>query len=119
MVQTVPPYPTPVCPGGRLVLTCMPDNPNYEAVVWIGDSNTEGHIGTSDNPLTVDSFNVTAGQVNGVFVSYATNESVPVQLNGTNISCSGDFGLTYAAVTINITGIVLYSLLHCLLLHVN
>ena len=30
MVQTIPPYPTPVCPGDRLVLTCMPDIPNID-----------------------------------------------------------------------------------------
>ena len=111
MVQTIPPYPTLVCPGGRLVLTCTPDNPNYEAVIWRGNSNTVQAIGTNDNPVTVDSFNVTAGQVDDVFVSYATNESVPVQLNGANVSCSDDFGSTYSDVTINITGIILYGLL--------
>ena len=103
MVQTVPPYPTPVCPGGRLVLTCTASTSGL--VLWIGNSGTGRAIPSNGNPIIVDSFNVTAALINGVTVSYATNESVPVHLNGTNVSCSDDVGLTYSDVTINITGI--------------
>ena len=106
LVQTIPPYPTPVCPGGRLVLTCTASTNGI--VVWRGDSGTIRIIASNGNPITVDSFNVTAALINGVTVSYATNESVPVQLNGTSISCSDNAGSTYSIVTINIlTGIVL------------
>uniref|UniRef100_A0A1X7SXZ6 Fibronectin type-III domain-containing protein n=1 Tax=Amphimedon queenslandica TaxID=400682 RepID=A0A1X7SXZ6_AMPQE len=103
LVQTIPPYPTPVCPGGRLVLTCTTNGSTI--VTWRGDSGTEGQISSNGNPITVGSFNVTAGQVDGVFASYATNESVPVQLNGANIECSIDFEQSYSVVTINIAGI--------------
>ena len=106
LVQTIPPYPTPVCPGGRLVLTCTTDGSTI--VTWRGDSGTEGQISSNDNPITVGSFNVTAGQVDGVFASYATNESVPVQLNGTNIECSIDFEQSFSVVTINITGNIFF-----------
>ena len=105
MVQTIPPYPTPVCPGGRLVLTCTASTNG--PVVWIGDSGTLRAINSNGNPITVDSFNVTAALMNSVTVSYATNESVPVQLNGATVSCSDDIGFTYSIVTINITGILL------------
>ena len=105
MVQTIPPYPTPVCPGGRLVLTCTASTNG--PLVWIGDSGTLRAISSNGNPITVDSFRITAALVNGVTVSYATNESVPVQLNGTTVSCSDNAGSTYSTVTINITGIVL------------
>ena len=105
MVQTIPPYPTPVCPGGRLVLTCTANTNGL--VAWRGESGTIRTIASNGIPITVDSFNVTAALINGVTVSYATNESVPVQLNGANVSCSIDVGLTYSIVTINITGIAL------------
>ena len=108
MVQTVPPYPTPVCPGGRLVLTCTASTNGQ--VLWRGDSGTVRSIPSNGNPITVDSFNVTAALVNGVTVSYATNESVSVHLNGTNVSCSDDVGLTYTVVIINLKGIVIYTL---------
>ena len=106
LVQTIPPYPTLVCPGGRLVLTCTADNSQVEVLVWRGDSGTEGQIGRNDNPITVDSFNVTVAVVNGVTVSTAINESVPVQLNGTSISCSDDIGESYATLIINVTGML-------------
>ena len=109
LVQTIPPYPTPVCPGGRLVLTCTTDGSTI--VTWRGDSGTEGQIGSNDNPITVGSFIVTVGQVDGVLVSNATNEAVPVQLNGTNIECSIDFEQSYSVVTINIAGNVFITIL--------
>ena len=102
LVQTVPPYPTPVCPGGRLVFTCTAGTNGI--VIWRGDSGTVRTIASNGNPITVDSYDITAALVNGVTVSYATNESVPVQLNGTNISCSDDVGLTYTDATVNIAG---------------
>ena len=97
-----------MCPGGRLVLTCTASTNGI--VVWIGDSGTVRTIASNGNPITIDSFNVTAALVDGVTVSYATNESVSVHLNGTNVSCSDDVGLTYSDVTINIKGIVIYTL---------
>ena len=111
MVQTVPPNSAPVCPGGRLVLTCTAST-QYSTVEWIGDSGTTraiSSIGPNSNPITVDSFNVTVALVNGVTVSYATNESVPVKLNGATVSCSDNLELTYNVVTIDITGITNYS----------
>uniref|UniRef100_A0A1X7UGJ9 Fibronectin type-III domain-containing protein n=1 Tax=Amphimedon queenslandica TaxID=400682 RepID=A0A1X7UGJ9_AMPQE len=103
LVQTIPPYPTPVCPGDRLVLTCTASTNGV--VVWRGDSGTIRTIASNGNPITVDSFNITARLVDGVTVSYATNESVPVQLNGANVRCSDDIGLTYSVVTINVTDV--------------
>ena len=73
-------------------------------MVWRGDSGTVRTIASNGNPITVDSYNVTAALVNGVTVSYATNESVPVQLNGTMIGCSIDVGSTYTVETVNIAG---------------
>ena len=73
-------------------------------VNWRHDSGVQGQISINDKPITVGSFTVTAAQVDGVLVSTATNESVPVQLNGTNISCSIDFEQSYTTVIINITG---------------
>uniref|UniRef100_A0A1X7UNT1 Fibronectin type-III domain-containing protein n=1 Tax=Amphimedon queenslandica TaxID=400682 RepID=A0A1X7UNT1_AMPQE len=104
LVQTIPPYPTPVCPGGRLVLTCTASTNGV--VRWIGDSGTHA-ISSNGTPIMVDSFNVTATLVDGATVSYATNESVPVQLNKTTVSCSDkDNGeLIYSVVTIYITDI--------------
>ena len=102
MVQTVPSNSTPVCPGGRLVFTCTASTNGL--VVWRGDSGTLRSIASNGNPITVDSYNITAALVNGVTVSYATNESVPIQLNGTMIGCSDDIGLTYSVATVTIAG---------------
>ena len=73
-------------------------------VVWRGDSGTVRTIASNGNPITVDSYNITAALVDGVTVSYATNESVPVQLNGTNISCLIDIGSYYTVATVTIAG---------------
>ena len=109
MVQTVPPSSAPVCPGRRLVFTCTG---NINAFVWklLGNS-TETHLTSNSAPVTVGSFYVTAAAANnGLFISTATNEPVPVQLNGTKIECSADAGLSYAALTINVKGNLLFLL---------
>uniref|UniRef100_A0A1X7TI45 Fibronectin type-III domain-containing protein n=1 Tax=Amphimedon queenslandica TaxID=400682 RepID=A0A1X7TI45_AMPQE len=105
LVQTVPPNSTHVCPGDRLVLTCTTDNPGIDSLLWRGDSGTERAIKKKGNPITVDSYNIIAASVDGVTVSTATNESVPVQLNGTMIGCSDDIGNTFTTIIINVTDI--------------
>ena len=91
-----------MCPGGRLVFTCTTDG--SPIVNWRDGSGVQGQTSINDKPITVGSFKITAAQVDGVLVSTATNESVPVQLNGTKIECSIDFEQSYTTVIINITG---------------
>ena len=108
MVQTVPPNSAPVCPGGRLVFTCTTDNSGLQTLNWRGDSGTERATASDDRTISIDSFNVIAALVNGVVVSStATNESVPVQLNGKSIACSDTAGLSYSTLIINVTGMIM------------
>uniref|UniRef100_A0A1X7TFI2 Fibronectin type-III domain-containing protein n=1 Tax=Amphimedon queenslandica TaxID=400682 RepID=A0A1X7TFI2_AMPQE len=98
LVQTVPPNSAPVCPGGTLVLTCTADRAD-SAVTWRNDSGAEVQIDMNSKPRTLGSFNITNEVVDGVFVSNATNESVPAQLNGTNKPSEAVTNVTITPIT--------------------
>ena len=101
LTQTIPPY-TPVCPGGRLVFTCI----TGVSVVWRGDNGGIRALINISPANTVDSFSLTVADYDSTtLVTNATIESVPVQLNGANISCSSDQGKTYETLYISIAGI--------------
>ena len=100
--QTTPPDSTPVCPGGRLVFTCTA-NDGIDVIVWMG-LPTSTTIIRGNSPVTVGSYTLTVTQSGSPVVSNATIESVPVELNGTTISCSSDIGITYITLIINIAG---------------
>ena len=104
LVQTVPPY-SVVCPGDRLVFTCTA-SPGTDIMSWRGHSGKTYHIQRNNYPLIVDGFNIMSAQVNGLLVSNATNDSVPLELNGTSIGCS-DSGFNYTIMTIHLAGMQL------------
>ena len=104
LTQTTPPDSTPVCPGGRLVFTCITDV--NMGVFWRGDNGEIIQMISTSPATTVDSFSFNVADYNSTtLVTTATIESVPVELNGSRISCSGDLGNTYKTLYINIAGI--------------
>ena len=69
-------------------------------------------ITSISSPGTVfESFYVTVAQVGNTLESNFTNESVPLQMDGTIINCSDEFRVSINTTTVNITGII-----YCLLL---
>ena len=78
-----------MCPGRRLVFTCTTNDPNLYVFAWITDFGVGAYI-TDGGTALIGSFTVTARRVNGFLVSTAFIESVPVELNGKNISCTDD-----------------------------
>ena len=103
LTQTTPPDSTPVCPGGRLVFTCITDIST--GAIWRGNNGgTQALISTSP-ATTVDSFSLRVADYDSTtLVTTATIESVSVQLNGSRIGCSGDPN-TYLTLHISIAGI--------------
>ena len=103
--QTTPPDSIPVCPGGRLVFTCTTSAGGFLATIqWIGDYGSTVTLTSGSSPNTAGSYNVTIEQVGNTLVSNATIEPVPVELNGTTISCSGDGGHNYNTLTVTVAG---------------
>ena len=104
LTQTTPPY-SPVCPGGRLVFTCVTDV--NMGVYWRGDNGVARPLINTSAATTVDSFTVRVAKQSNktTLVTTATNESVPIQLNGSSISCSGNEEYTYETLYISISGI--------------
>ena len=88
-----------MCLGDRLVLTCTT---SASAVSWRGVSGNWRTI-QNNNKGVADNFNITATQVGTTLLITATNESIPIELNGTNISCSDDFGITFESLTVNVS----------------
>ena len=91
LTQTTPSY-TPVCPGDKLILTCIVVGTNLNqaivVLVWIGDNGTPQSLGPSGTSGTADSFMVKIDESNiTAVISSATNNYAPVELDGTNISC--------------------------------
>uniref|UniRef100_A0A1X7UFN5 Ig-like domain-containing protein n=1 Tax=Amphimedon queenslandica TaxID=400682 RepID=A0A1X7UFN5_AMPQE len=74
------PYPV-VCPGDRLVFTCVVEGTNG-AVAWKNNQHVAVLTTSSAIPLLDDFTLSITSYDNGVLVSAATNLSVPVQLNG-------------------------------------
>ena len=77
-------------------------------VLWKGDNDGTLAMISTSSAATVDSFSVRVAKHNNTaLVTTATNESVPVEINGTitiSIGCSGDLGNTYETLYINIAG---------------
>ena len=101
MTQTTPSY-TLVCPGDRLVFTCVVTG-SGGALVWRRNKLVILQYGQTipsfpDFILNITSYN----NITTELVSTATSESAPVQLDGSTISCSAD-GLNYMTLTIDIT----------------
>ena len=108
LVQTTPPSPTLVCPGSKLVFTCSTTRTS-NLFFWVG--YYPGHqvrlITSTSNPGTAfESFHVTAAQVGNTLESNFTNESVPLQMDGTIITCSDDYYTSRVRKTVNIAGIL-------------
>ena len=99
LTQTTPSY-TPVCLGDKLVLTCTT---SASIVNWRGISGNWRTISNTFKPEVFDSFNLTATQVGTTLVITATNESIPIELNGTTISCSDNFGINFESLTLNVS----------------
>ena len=90
-----------VCPGDTLVFTCIT---NEGGVSWrINGPNriiTNDHKTDQLNGFLLSITNIT----NNTITSTATNMSVPLQLNGTVVDCSGD-GVSYSnTLTVHIAG---------------
>ena len=100
--QTTPPDSTPVCPGGRLVFTCTA-NDGIATIVWTGLKNPT-FISRGENPVIVGNYTLTVTRSGSPVVSKATIESVPVELNGTTITCSSDGASTFNTLTVDIAG---------------
>ena len=102
LTQTTPSY-TPVCPGDRLVFTCVVTG-SGGALVWRRNNGVILLYGQTipsfpDFILNITSYN----NITTELVSTATRESVPVQLDGSNIGCSSD-AVNYITLTIDIAG---------------
>uniref|UniRef100_A0A1X7UPJ0 Fibronectin type-III domain-containing protein n=1 Tax=Amphimedon queenslandica TaxID=400682 RepID=A0A1X7UPJ0_AMPQE len=111
LIQSAPLPSTPLCPGDRLVFTCTSrrnlNEPEAIVIIWRRDSEIDlvQSLSFSSLPETVDNIRFSIEQVGNVIVSNATIESVPGQMNWTNIECSTDLGISYDSITINITSI--------------
>ena len=81
-----------VCPGDTLVFTCITSYQGGGGVSW--RINTQKRILHNDykTDQTIDSFMlaITDNTANNTLTSTATNVSASPQLNGTDISCTGD-----------------------------
>ena len=101
MTQTTPSY-TPVCPGDRLVFTCV----TGMSVIWRGNNGGTRALISTSAATTVDSFSLRVADYDSTtLVTTATIESVSVQLHGASIGCSGNQGNTYETLYISIAGI--------------
>ena len=101
MTQTTPSY-TPVCPGDRLVLTCIISG---TTAFWRKD-NSISNIGLQNGVTrSLGSFIVHPIINDTTAVVTATNEAVPVSLNGVTVACGSLSEPTVAATyTIIIAG---------------
>ena len=108
MTQTTPSY-TPVCPGDRLVYTCVVTG-SGGAVVW---RRNNGVILRYNQPIpSFPDFNLNIISYNNItdeLVSTATNESATIQLDGSDISCARE-APHYMTLTIDIAGKIQYSI---------
>ena len=107
LTQTTPSY-TPVCPGDRLVFTCVVTG-SGGAVVWRRDNGVILRYGQPIPPFPDFNLNITSyNTITTELVSTATSESVTIQLDGSIIGCSND-GLNYMTLTIDIAGQIQYN----------
>uniref|UniRef100_A0A1X7T360 Fibronectin type-III domain-containing protein n=1 Tax=Amphimedon queenslandica TaxID=400682 RepID=A0A1X7T360_AMPQE len=99
--QIVPEAGVVPCPGDRLVLTCTTDT---GSLVWEVDGMNiqlaKQGATTEKGGFLVNITNITGNTT----ISTATDESVPVSLDGTMIGCSDTFPGGFVYLTINVTG---------------
>ena len=107
MTQTTPSYSAPVCPGGRLVVTCVITNITgytywrYNATT--GATIVTNNFGTTSKTGNVLILNVT--NISGTTITTTGNiESVSKSMNGTVIACSSILLNNYTTLIINIRG---------------
>ena len=87
-----------VCPGDTLVFTCITSG---GGVVWRISTKTRIlRIDYKTDQINSFMLAITDSTTNTI-TSTATTESVPSNLNGTVISCSGD-GVNYKTLTVHI-----------------
>lgn len=104
LTQTTPSY-TPVCPGDRLIVTCVTNGTAF--TYWrYNSTSTSARIesyGTfSHGVLSLSATNISGTTIN----STGTIESVTVSMNGTMISCSPTLNANdFDTFIINIRGI--------------
>ena len=109
-IQT--PYPV-VCPGDRLVFTCVGVINTTGAMIWRRNDKSAVLQYNQPIPLFPD-FNLNITSYNNItteLVSTATSESVPVQLDESDIGCSND-GINYMTLTIDIAGKIQYGIIN-------
>ena len=100
-----------MCPGDRLVYTCVVIG-SSQGLVWRID-NVLRILQYGQTPLfagfklNITSYNNTTTEL----VSTATSESAPVQLDGSTIGCS-NYGKNYMTLTIDIAGKIQYSIVN-------
>lgn len=102
--QTSPPYPV-VCPGDRLVFICTISNGN-NVTYWLENNGIQETLRPNDKKFndSFGSFFANIDEINSTtIISSATNNSAPVELDGTNISCSTD-GQEFIKITIDVAG---------------
>ena len=103
LTQTTPSY-TPVCPGDRLVFTCVVTG-SAQAVVWRRDNGVVLQYGQPIPSFPNFILNITSyNNITTELVSTATSESASVQLDGSTIGCSTN-AIYYMTLTIDIAGI--------------
>ena len=94
-----------VCPGDKLVFTCITSYGEGGGIVW--RISTTSRTQLYNWSLFIYGFVLNITEVNNTkstVTSTATNESIPLQLNGTVISCSGN-GFSYSnTLTVRIAG---------------
>ena len=100
------PYPV-VCPGGRLVYTCVGVIEPGGAVTW-RRHNVQVNLQYNQTIKPFPDFNLNITSYNydtmtAELVTTATSESASVQLDGSNIHCSDD-GINFLTLTIDIAG---------------
>ena len=103
--QTSPPYPI-VCPGDRLVFTCTVSigNNAIRIIYWRIEKEAPAILRTKDKNDTAGIFFLNIEEIDSATViSSATNNSAPIELDGTNISCSAD-GANFTKITIDVAG---------------
>ena len=100
--QTSPLY-SPVYVGDTVVFTCIASGTG--SAVSRRDKGIPRVLDNVTLSLVVDSFTVSVIKINGTtVVSTATVQTVTLQLNGANISCSANLQGPYITQSINIAG---------------
>ena len=89
-----------MCPGGRLVLTCIVDN---SRAYWQPDNSGIQYRLLHNKTIVHGSFSVYTIINSTTSVATAINESVPLSLNGVTVGCVGPSG-PVSFYTVNIAG---------------